>query len=157
MDGGKRVPLLEPSGVRAIALPVGLNEVSAWMCQLLADAEERGVKIAAVTSHQRHIVICKLGSGFAGCDLARQLCPVFYIIDYDGKSAAVGAGNRAECGDVLIDHKKGNVLASAELTSGYLESKADAFLLVACDKIRRIESMLCHVSYLSVRKTTLHM
>jgi hypothetical protein len=55
LNGGIHVLFVESAGARTIALPLGANEVSAWLRQLLTNTEEGRVKKAAVADHQRHI------------------------------------------------------------------------------------------------------
>ena len=57
LNGGIHVLLVESAGARTIALPLGANEVSAWLRQLLTNTEEGRVKKAAVAYHQRHIAV----------------------------------------------------------------------------------------------------
>src|ERR1700744_2716436 len=130
LNGGIHVFFVESAGARTIALPLGANEVSAWLCQLLTNREEGHVKKAAVADHQGHVVICLFGCRLTRINLARQFVSIVHVIDHDGKSLAVGAGNGTGDSDVLIDQKQRNILAGAELTALDLKSDTDALGLM---------------------------
>src|ERR1700744_234904 len=145
MDGGICVLWLESAGMGAIALPGGLNQVSARLSQLLTRTEERSVQKSPVADHKGHVGICLFGCGLTRIDLALQFLSIVDVIDHDGKSLTVGAGNGTVCGDVLIDQKQRNILAGAEPTSLDLKADTDALFLMERHKIRRINSMLCPI------------
>jgi hypothetical protein len=130
LNGDIHVLYVESVGSRTIALPLGANEVSARLRQLLTNTEEGRVKKAAVADHQRYIAVGEFRSCFAGADLRRHFGPAVHIDYHNRKAAAVGTGNGTGCGDVLIDQKQRNILADAELTPPNLEAKTDAFLLM---------------------------
>lgn len=156
MDGGICVLWLESGGMRAIALPGGLNEVSARLGQLLSRTEEGSVQKTPVADHQGHVVIYLFGCRLTRIDLARQFVSIVHVIDHDGKSLAVGAGNGTGDSDVLIDQKQRNILAGAELTALDLKPDTDALGLMERHKIRRINSMLCPIGYEGVRIKVFH-